>query len=189
MRAMSLPSTRFAESDALHERALAFVRAFESGEGAPEPFEALACDLARFQASHVEGYARLCRARGVDPGSLRDAHEAPAVPTDAFKLARVAAFTPNDARATFRTSGTSVGARGTHEMRRPETYDAAALAFGRWALVPDVSRASVVLVLHPSPDDAPDSSLARMTALFARELGPPESTGRTHFVKDGIVDL
>src|SRR5580692_3675576 len=114
MRAMSLPSTRFAESDALHERALAFVRAFESGEGAPEPFEALACDLARFQASHVEGYARLCRARGVDPGSLRDAHEAPAVPTDAFKLARVAAFTPNDARATFRTSGTTIGALGPH---------------------------------------------------------------------------
>jgi hypothetical protein len=177
------------ESDALHERALGFVRAFEGGAPMPESFDALACDIARFQAKHVEGHARLSRARGASPAAFQVASDIPAVPTDAFKVTRVAWFANEEARATFRTSGTSVGARGTHEMRRPETYDAAAIAFGRWALVPDGSHASVVLVLHPSPDDAPDSSLARMTALFARELGPPRSAGRTHFVKDGILDL
>jgi hypothetical protein len=185
---MSVPSIRFAESDALHERALAFVRAFESGVGAPEPFDALACDLARFQASQVEGYARLCRARGVDPVSLRDAHEAPAVPTDAFKLARVASFTPSDARATFRTSGTTIGARGTHEMRRPETYDAAALAFGRWALMAGLPGKAEVLVLGTSPREAPDSSLSRMTALFAEKLGWTNAED-AHFVRDGVLDL
>jgi hypothetical protein len=185
---MPSPSTRFAESDALHERALAFVRVFESGEGAPEPFDALACDLARFQASHVEGYARLCRARDIDPASLRDAHEAPAVPTEAFKLARVAAFAPDEARATFRTSGTTIGARGTHEMRRPETYDAAALAFGRWALMAGFPAKVEVLVLGASPREAPDSSLSRMTALFAEKLGLATAED-AHFVRDGVLDL
>jgi hypothetical protein len=174
------------ESDALHERALAFVRAFERGSPMPEPFDALACDVARFQAAHIEGHARLCRARGAFPAKFERASDVPAVPTDAFRATRVAWFAPEEARATFRTSGTTAGARGTHEMRRPETYDAAAIAFGRWALVPDPSRKSVVLVLHPSPADAPDSSLSRMTSLFAAELG---SGGRSHFVKDGIMDL
>jgi hypothetical protein len=185
---MSLPSARFAESDALHERALAFVRAFESGERSPEPFDALACDLARFQASHVEGYARLCRAYRVDPSSLRDAREAPAVPTDAFKLARVAAFARDYARATFRTSGTTIGSRGTHEMRRPETYDTAALAFGRWALMVGLPAKVEVLVLGASPREAPDSSLSRMTALFAEKLGRATAED-AHFVRDGVLDL
>jgi hypothetical protein len=185
---MTRAPARSAESDALHERALAFVRAFESGQGAPEPFNALGCDLARFQASSVDGYARLCHARGVDPGSLRDAHAAPAVPTEAFKLARVAAFPPDEARATFRTSGTTIGARGTHEMRRPETYDAAALAFGRWALMAGLPAKATVLVLGASPKEAPDSSLSRMTGQFAEQLGELDADD-AHFVRDGILDL
>lgn len=185
---MSSSSARLAESDALHERALAFVRAFEAGREAPEPFDALACDLARFQAAHVEGYARLCGARGVIPDSLRRAQDAPAVPTEAFKLARVAAFPPSEARATFRTSGTTIGARGTHEMRRPETYDAAALAFGRRALMHGLSERAVVLVLGPSPREAPDSSLSHMTALFAERFGE-RSADDSHFVRNGVLDL
>ena len=177
-------SERRAQSDALHARARAFVRAFEAGASMPEPFDALACDLARFQAAHVEGYARLCRARGVDPATLRRASDAPAVPTDAFKLARVAAFPPDEARVTFRTSGTTVGDRGTHAMRDVVTYDAAALAFGRWALARDLSTRPPIFVIGPSPDEAPDSSLTHMLALFARALGDG-----AFYLNGGTLDL
>jgi len=183
-----MPGDPTRESDALHERSLAFVRAFEAGLPMPEGFDALASDLGRFQAAHVEGFARLCRARGADPGSFRLAGDVPAVPTDAFKLADVAWFSPEASRATFRTSGTTVGARGTHRMRRPETYDAAALAFGRWALTSDLAEPPVVLVLGPGAGEAPDSSLSRMMTLFARELGALEERGAT-FVNDGILEL
>jgi hypothetical protein len=178
------------ESDSLHERALGFVRAFECGHPPPEPFDALACDVARFQAAHDEGQARLFRAHGITPSSLKSASEVPAVPTDAFKVARVASFPPSASRALFRTSGTTAAARGTHEMRRPESYDAASLAFGRWALVPEAPACPVVLVLHPSPAEAPDSSLARMTGLFAERLGAElPSTARTFLVERGVIDL
>jgi hypothetical protein len=181
------------ESDALHERALAFVRAFEGGSPMPEPFDALACDVARFQAAHVPGFARLCQARGASPENFAEARDVPAVPTDAFRVSRVAWFPPEEAKATFRTSGTTAGARGIHEMRRPSTYDAAALASGRWALAPErtPARGRVVIVLQPSPEEAPDSSLSRMTALFARELSTkgPREPGPVHFVEDGVLDL
>jgi hypothetical protein len=177
------------ESDALHARVRALVRAYEHGEAMPEPFDALAADLARFQARHVPGYTRLCASRGVEPSSIARAADAPAVPTDAFKLARVFAFDVRDAAFTFRTSGTTLGARGAHAFRDVATYDSVALAFGRAMLARDLSAVLAVLVLGPSEIEAPDSSLAHMCALFARALGRPESPERTFFVREGALDM
>jgi hypothetical protein len=179
-------------SDALHERALGFVHAFEAGRPMPESFDALASDLARFQAAHVPGYARLCQARGASPAAFHRAADAPAVPTEAFKLSRVAAFPEPLTRATFRTSGTTLGARGAHAMRRPETYDAAALAFGRWALTagtPQLPAPSPVLLLAPSPDEIADSSLSHMMQLFATAFGPAPAHATDYFIRDGVLEL
>jgi Acyl-protein synthetase, LuxE len=177
------------ESDALHGRARAFVRAFEAGEAMPETFDALGCDIARFQASRVPGYARLCRARGVDVAGLARAEDAPAVPTDAFKMTRIAAFPEEQTRVTFRTSGTTVGARGAHAMRDIGSYDAAAVAFGRWALASGLAGRVPVLVLGPSPREAPDSSLTHMNALFVERFGTPATERETYFVEHGVLDV
>ena len=177
------------ESDALHDRARAFVAAFEAGAAMPEPFDRLACELARFQASRVPGYAKLCAARGVDVAALSRAGDAPAVPTDAFKMTRIATFPESAAAVTFRTSGTTVGARGAHSMRDTRTYDAAALAFGRWALTKGLPARAPIVVLGPSPREAPDSSLTHMNALFARELGIPMPDASTYFVEGEVLDV
>ncbi|MGD0527164.1 MAG: acyl-protein synthetase [Polyangiaceae bacterium] len=164
------------------------VTAFEHGAPMPEPFDALAVDLARFQVANVAGYARLCAARGVDPARLACAGDAPAVPTDAFKRAHVFAFDAADAAATFRTSGTTLGARGVHFMRDVATYDAAALAFGRSMLARELDDTVPVVVVGPSADEASDSSLAHMCSRFVRALAPrPDAP--TYFVRDGALDL
>jgi len=178
---------RRSASEALHERARAMVRAYARRASPSESFDALAVDLARFQAAHVPGYARLCAARGVDPGALVRAGEAPAVPTDAFKVARVFCFEDGDATITFRTSGTTVGARGRHAMRDVRTYDAAALASGRAMLFRDLSAPVPVLVVGPPESEAPDSSLAHMCGLFASALGTVEPIERTFFVRGGTL--
>jgi hypothetical protein len=178
-----------ARSDALHTRARAMVLAFERGAPMPESFDALAIELARFQAAHVPGYARLCAARGVDPGRIARASEAPAVPTDAFKIAHVSAFALSGARAVFRTSGTTIGARGVHAMRDVATYDAAALAFGRAMLARGVPGRVPVVVVGPSAVEAPDSSLAHMCTLFAHAFGEPEAPERIYFVRGGQLDV
>jgi hypothetical protein len=180
--------TAHQESDALHARARARIRAYEEGRAPAESFDALAIDLARFQARHVQGYARLCAARGVDVARISTAAEAPAVPTDAFKLAHVFAFDAGAAARTFRTSGTTVGARGVHPLRVASTYDAAALAFGRVMLGRGLDTPPV-LVIGPSTAEAPDSSLAHMCALFARSLGLPQSDDATFFIRRGELDV
>lgn len=181
------------ESEALHTRARALVSAFEAGAPAPESFDALGCDIARYQATRVEGYARLCRARSVDLEALRSAAEIPAVPTDAFKLTRVATFpasVPGAGSRVFRTSGTTVGARGEHFVRDVSTYDAAAVAFGRRWLARDLDHRVPVIVLGPSPEDAPDSSLVHMCEEFVRVFGTAASAATTYLVDgDGVIDL
>lgn len=175
---------RLTESMALHTRARALVHAFEHGTEA-EPFEALALDLGRFQARHVPGYLRLCTRRGIDPDTCQDARLLPAVPTDAFKAMRVATFPESETTHTFRTSGTTIGQRGQHDIRDITTYDAGALAFGKRSLTG--GEPMVVLVVGPAPSEAPDSSLTHMNALFSRTLGP--ETADAFFLHDGVFDL
>jgi hypothetical protein len=182
-------SSALERSDALHGRVRAMVRAFERGAPMPEPFDALALDVARFQAEYVPGYARLCAASGARPDDALSVADLPAVPTDAFKVARVFAFEPERAEVVFRTSGTTVGARGAHAMRRVDTYDAAAVAFGRATFALGLPACLPVLVVGPSPSQVPDSSLAHMCERFVRELGVDAPPDAAFFVRDGQVDV
>ena len=175
-----------AESDALHARARAFIVA-SMRAGATEPFDALALDLARFQAAHVPAFARLARARGVNLAAARSASAIPAVPTDVFRLARIAAHPPESDVAVFRTSGTTQGARGEHPLRTSETYELAALAWGERFLWPD-GGALGVMVLAPPLAEQGDSSLSFMLDRFARTLGGPTSF-HVHLTEDGEARL
>lgn len=170
------------ESERLHARAQAFVRAFLEGRARPEPFDALAVDLGRFQASRVPGLARLGRARGVDLARVTRADELPAVPTDAFRHMHLATFPREAAAATFRTSGTTSGARGAHAMRHTRTYDAGAVAFGRHALFAGLDAPPHAIVLAPPPAAAPDSSLGHMLARFVAELCAPLGGEEVYFL-------
>jgi hypothetical protein len=156
--------------------------------GRAKDFDQVACELARYQFDHSAGFARLCKARGVDPGALTRAEDIPAVPTDAFKLARVATFDVSENQVTFRTSGTTRGARGAHALRDVSTYEAAAVAFGRRWLTRDLRARVPVVALHPSPDVASDSSLGHMCASFVRAFGEPTDEG-TWLVADDVLDL
>ncbi len=166
------------ESDALHARARAFVTAFEAGTS-PEAFDGLARDIAEFQARHIPGYARLWRS------AKKGALPFPAVPTDAFKVARVSVWDERETPIAFKTSGTT-GPRGTHWFRTCATYDAGAVAFARYAL--GVHAPMPVIVIGPSPDEQPDSSLVHMIGKLVADVGT--HTGeRTYFIQDGILDL
>jgi hypothetical protein len=156
-----------AAADALHARVRDFI-------AAPSDFDALARDLAQHQFRHAPGYARLCAARGVDPE--RDPPRAlPAVPTEAFRVARVATFPEGIEQAVFRTSGTTAGARGAHAMRVLSTYHDAAMAGAASTLFAPFGPRARVVVLAPSAGDAPDSSLSRMLTWFVAERGDERS--------------
>jgi hypothetical protein len=168
-----------AASDALHRRVQRFI-ASEVIED--ESFDELACDIARFQAAHIEPVRRLYAARQIAPHELRLAADIPAVPTDAFRLRRIAAHASElDARV-FATSGTTSGARGRHSLRRTDTYAEGAMRWAQEMLLGDEARAFVGLVADEH--SAPDSSLSFMLARFAEQRGDA-----SWHVADGALDI
>ncbi|HVW25132.1 MAG TPA: acyl-protein synthetase [Polyangiaceae bacterium] len=154
------------ESDALHARVRAFARASLSRAPA-ESFDGLAADIARFQEAYSPGFRRLVEAHA---RPLADAASIPAVPVDAFRLARVAVHPPKEDAARFVTSGTTGGARGTHAMRTTSTYRELSLAWGLPGLGCDPARRHVVVALAPDPGAQIESSLAYMMRAFMEAL-------------------
>jgi len=159
--------TRNQRSDALHDA----VQRFALG-GSPHSFSDLALEIAQFQREFSAGFARLLEQRG---GALGDVDRIPGVPSDAFRLTRVALHPASEDRARFFTSGTTAGARGIHAFRRVDTYRTLALQFGRAALLA-AEAPPLVVALAPRLDDPPSSSLGYMMAMFMADFErQPES--------------
>ena len=172
------------ERDDLVRRAHALIDALSSGERDDAARDALLTDILAFQARVVAPYARLARARGARLDEARHPDALPALPTDVFRHARVAAHAPDlDARV-FLTSGTTGGPRGSHSLRDLSLYDRAARAAARHALFPDVPRMRLV-ILAPDANDAPESSLSYMLSRFAEWFGEGDTAWA---FREGRVD-
>jgi len=160
---------RLDRSAALH----AEVQAFAAGASA-RTFTELACEIAEFQREFSPGFARLLARYG---GSLARLEDIPGVPTDTFRLTRVATHPPEEDVVRFATSGTTSGERGIHALRTLETYRAVALNFGRRALLTSATARRVV-ALAPRLDEPPTSSLGHMMALFMADFDPEGAGAR-----------
>jgi hypothetical protein len=165
-------------SEELHRRARAL--------SDPALFEPLALEIAEFQARFSQGYARLVRARG---SKLDRLSTLPAVPSDAFKLTRVAVHPPELDVASFCTSGTTAEARGVHHFRTLETYRSLSLAFGKLALASDREGPRTVVCLAPALGTPPTSSLGMMMQYFADAWDPHTPEQERWLVQDGAVNV
>ncbi|APS00477.1 hypothetical protein [Pajaroellobacter abortibovis] len=175
------------ESQSLHVRVRAFVTASCQGRPVPESFDALAIDLVRFQARFIPGYARLCRSSDIDLDHISRSSQAPAVPSSVFKWVRVATFPQGEEEKQFQTSGTTLGACGTHWIREIATYQQASVAWARIALA--LRGRLPILVLGPSPEEAPHSSLAYMFGLFVQAFSLPVPSEEIYFVRGNALCL
>jgi Acyl-protein synthetase, LuxE len=161
------------ERDRLADRAAALIdRASAQGSSdheSDQERDALLLDQARFQARRIEPYRRLLQARGADPETATTPNQLPAIPTDLFRHARLAAHPAEQDVRIFRTSGTTTGRRGAHHLKDLTLYDRAARAAAGAALFPDGPLTLIHLI--PSEAEAPDSSLAYMAARFQDWFG------------------
>lgn len=139
-------------------------------------FEARALEAFRLQYEANRPYHRYCRAIGRTPDDVATWRDIPPAPTAAFRAVDLIVGDPADAELRFRTSGTTGGgaARGTHLVRRSETYRASLIGPFRHAVLAGRGRARI-LVLHPSFAASRDSSLAWMFDAVLEGLGRPGS--------------
>jgi hypothetical protein len=150
----------------LHQDARALI-----ASGAKD-WSSFATRVLQFQFAENAHLRRLCEAHGIAALSIDNV---PAMPTDVFKLARCFSGATEEISRTFRTSGTTEGAkRGAHAFADVETYRLGALTFGAQMLL---GTPKMVWSLHPAEAQAHDSSLAFMiTAFVERKSLEPART-------------
>ena len=137
------------DSEALHERVTAL-----RAERRREDFDELALSLARFQARHSPGMRAAAACSVVR--TLDRVADIPAVPCDAFRLARVAVHPQELDAARFVTSGTTgERARRARHFAPPTTYRELALSLGHAALLLDRAARRSVVALRPGPAAEP----------------------------------
>ena len=157
---------------ALRDELLARIARGTAAPMAEEEFDRLARAVFAHQFACNRPYRLFCERRGVSPETVRHWAEIPAVPTDAFKAAALVCGDPAQARAVFRTSGTTAGPqrRGTHYLPDLSLYDAALRAGFAAHLLPDGARPRMVSLV-PHPDELPDSSLSHMAGAVVADFG------------------
>jgi len=140
-------------------------------------FERLALALFAFQFEANVPYGRFCAARGATPDRVRSWREIPAVPTGAFKELPLRCFPAERSIHVFRTSGTTLARRGELSLDTLELYEASLVPSFENGVLPDLAPGErlPMLVLAPSPAEAPDSSLSHMFGVMQERRGAPES--------------
>jgi hypothetical protein len=167
---------------ALVARSAALISTLAHGERDDRARDQLLREVLSFQRAAVPAYGRIVEQLAAPQAT--EPLDWPAVPTDVFRVTRVAAHPAEQDVKRFRTSGTSSGERGEHALRELGLYDLAAHAAARHALFPDVERMPLVL-LAPRAEELPDSSLSYMLGRFAAWFGAGPSTYALH---DGALD-
>jgi hypothetical protein len=167
------------ESEALHES----VRSF-ANRSSQKNFDDLALEIADFQARYAPGFRRLRDAR---PEKPKSASEIPAVPSDAFRLTRVAVHPAELDVARFVTSGTTDALTGVHPMRTLATYRELALLSGQSGLLDNRDERRIVVALAEDPGEPGTSSLGFMMRIFMQTFD--DSTDPERWIVHGSVDL
>ncbi len=164
----------------LDEKILRFIEAADF-DAPPDrsAFETLALEIFAYQFRFNAPYRRFCEMQGKTPKGVRAASEIPAISTDAFKVADLVTFPPAHRVKTFLTSGTTARKRGALHLDTLALYDASLLPNFVRHLLPDGVRLPM-LILTPSPEAAPHSSLVYMIERIRQRFG---GEGSGYFVE------
>jgi len=158
----------------LQQRVLALMARGVAQPTSDEEFDQLARDIFAFQYERCAPYRAYCDRVKLTPNSVTHWKQIPAVPTSAFKDFALTCFPVEEAVAEFHTSGTTREKAGKHYLRTLDLYNAAVLPNFVGHLLSDGVRLPM-MVLTPSPREAPHSSLSHMMGMVLQEFGTEDS--------------
>lgn len=161
------------------ERLKAFMNLSASAETPPNrhsaTFNKLALELFSLQYQHNPVVRQWAFSRSVEPASIRDWSQIPALPAAAFKEMNVTALPPSERVAVFRSSGTTLrnSSRHFHSRVSLEIYEESLWPwFERHLLCGMAPESFSLLALAPAHRLAPHSSLAHMFETVKSKSGP-----------------
>ena len=150
-------------------------------------FNGMALMLFTLQFEYNPAYRKFCQARAITPEVTTHWTQIPAVPTSAFKELAISCLPPAKRTRAFHSSGTTAQqpSRHFHSSESLAIYEASLLAWFRFQVQPERR----LLMLTPSPVNAPNSSLAHMFETIRRDFGAPEESFAGAVAEDGSWTL
>ena len=135
-------------------------------------FPAMALELFALQFRHNSAYRKICEARGFAPQSVGHWTEIPAVPAAAFKELELTSLAPDERTAVFHSSGTTnqKPSRHFHSLESLAVYEASLWNWFKENCGLRIADCGLLL-LTPSAEQAPHSSLVHMFETVRRQLG------------------
>jgi hypothetical protein len=157
-------------------------------------FNPLALELFRLQFRHNAAYRKICEARKRTPQTIGHWSDIPAVPTAAFKELELTCLKPNERTAVFHSSGTTgqKHSRHFHCAESLELYEASLWSWFEPNILANPKfkiQNSKLVVLTPSPIQAPHSSLVHMFEIVRQKLNAPKSVFVGKLAADGAWTL
>jgi len=173
----------------IQRRVLALIWRGANAPTTDADFNELAQATFAFQFTRNAVYRAYCERLKLTPSTTSHWKEIPAVPTSAFKDFTITCFPVAEAGAEFHTSGTTADKTGKHLLKTSELYDAAIRPNFAAHLLPELGRSPQqvcrdyhndnerlpMLILTPSPEEAPHSSLSHMIGVVMKEFGATDS--------------
>lgn len=152
-----------------------------------EQFKTLALDSFIFQYENIEPYRNYCKIKGKSPENVGEIRDIPFVPTSAFKAGIFYAGNAENAVRIFATSGTTGGKKGKayYSADGLELMDVSLIRNAREMLFPDNIK-SRILILIPSPEEAPQMIIAYGMDVLKNTFGLPESG---FFIRNNQLDV
>lgn len=145
------------------------------GAASDDLFNEAALCLFQYQFDYNLPYRQFCLSQKKEGGGVKRWEEIPALPVTAFKFAEIACRPLSEAVRIFQSSGTTLGRdRSRSALFDPEISEAAILSHFKKRILPEGKKMRMVM-LTPSPEEAPDSSLSHMMEVIRKQYGAKES--------------
>jgi hypothetical protein len=167
----------------LQQRILAVIARGVAQPTTDAEFDGLAREVFAFQYERCAPYRAYCERVKLTPQNVAYWKQIPAVPTSAFKDFVLTCFPAEEAVAEFHTSGTTREKAGKHYFQTLELYEAAIRPNFAAHLLTDNARLPM-MILMPSPQEAPYSSLSHMMGIVTGEFGTEDSK---FYVEGGLL--
>jgi hypothetical protein len=165
--------TTYLSARAIDARLLAFIARGVEQRSTDAEFGSLALALFHHQFTQNQPYRRYCESLGRSPRNVEHWKQIPSVPTTAFKDADLTTLPARQRTAVFHSSGTTKHRPSRH------FHSAATLALYEAALWPmfaqRMAKKGQLVILTPTPGEAPHSSLVHMMETVRRRIGAPRS--------------
>ncbi|MBI1884312.1 MAG: long-chain fatty acid--CoA ligase [Chlamydiae bacterium] len=154
----------------------------EEAQANEKKFNSLALELFKYQYLHNRPFQKYCLQLGRIPCKISHWKEIPFVPTTVFKEEILCCFPFRKAQKVFHTSGTTLQKKGRHYLENLRFYEKSLLIHFKNSFCIHEKRWPL-LILTPTPQEMPHSSLCHMMGVLEKEIG---IKGKTYyFLKKG----